>query len=207
MGGNCCQYRTEEVNFEVSSSDAEKLPKLHTRQRTKNTMVPVISTHTNHLRIIVKAQALVRGHQARIYTKELRMRRLTENGPTLIKNISSGKGIYKFSDGSTYTGEFDGENIHGKGLYKWIDGRTYNGDWTNNKMDGTGLFLWPDGRKYNGQYHDDKKNGFGLFVWSNGAKYEGYWESGAQHGEGVYIDHKQYSRRGKWAFGELIKWY
>lgn len=51
------------------------------------------------------------------------------------------------------------------GLYKWSDGRTYDGEWRNNKMDGHGEFFWADGRKYKGAYVDDKKQGYGVFEW------------------------------------------
>ena len=33
------------------------------------------------------------------------------------------------------------------GVYQWSDGRTYEGEWKNNKMDGKGTFSWADGRK------------------------------------------------------------
>jgi len=51
------------------------------------------------------------------------------------------------------------------GVYNWSDGRIYKGEWKNNKMEGTGEFKWPDGRKYEGQYVDDKKEGDGTFYW------------------------------------------
>ena len=45
------------------------------------------------------------------------------------------------------------------GVYNWSDGRQYKGEWKNNKMEGHGVFEWPDGRKYIGEYVDDKKEG------------------------------------------------
>jgi hypothetical protein len=51
------------------------------------------------------------------------------------------------------------------GVYQWSDGRKYDGEWKNNKMEGYGVFTWPDGRKYEGQYIDDKKEGHGIFYW------------------------------------------
>jgi hypothetical protein len=52
-----------------------------------------------------------------------------------------------------------------KGVYNWSDGREYRGDWKNNKMEGKGIFKWPDGRRYEGDYKDDKKEGKGIFYW------------------------------------------
>ena len=51
------------------------------------------------------------------------------------------------------------------GVYNWSDGRQYKGEWKNNKMEGHGLFEWPDGRRYQGEYVDDKKEGMGTFHW------------------------------------------
>lgn len=45
------------------------------------------------------------------------------------------------------------------GIYNWSDGRRFDGDWRNNKMHGSGLFTWSDGRRYEGEYVDDKKEG------------------------------------------------
>ena len=51
------------------------------------------------------------------------------------------------------------------GIYEWSDGRKFQGQWKNNKMEGYGIFTWPDGRKYEGDYVDDKKEGNGVFYW------------------------------------------
>lgn len=64
------------------------------------------------------------------------------------------------------------------GLYEWSDGRCFEGQWKNNKMEGTGIFTWPDGRRYEGEYIDDKKEGKGIFYWPDGRKYEGEWANG-----------------------------
>jgi len=59
------------------------------------------------------------------------------------------------------------------GVYNWSDGRVYQGQWKNNKMEGRGVFEWPDGRRYEGEYIDDKKEGQGVFYWPDGRKYDG----------------------------------
>lgn len=51
------------------------------------------------------------------------------------------------------------------GIYEWSDGRKFEGQWKNNKMEGYGVFTWPDGRRYEGEYVDDKKEGKGVFYW------------------------------------------
>jgi len=48
---------------------------------------------------------------------------IKEDKKMVIKKNNLGKGIFTWSDGSRYEGEFDHNNIHGKGIYKWGDGR------------------------------------------------------------------------------------
>ena len=38
-------------------------------------------------------------------------------------------GVFHWSDGSKYTGDFHNNNIHGKGVYEWSDGRRVEGEW------------------------------------------------------------------------------
>jgi hypothetical protein len=51
------------------------------------------------------------------------------------------------------------------GVYRWSDGREYVGEWKDNKMHGKGVLVWPDGKRYEGEYVEDKKHGFGCFFW------------------------------------------
>jgi hypothetical protein len=45
-----------------------------------------------------------------------------------------------------------------KGIYNWSDGRRYEGEWLDNNMHGKGVYTWKDGRKYEGEYFNDKKH-------------------------------------------------
>merc|ERR1711957_423419 len=63
-------------------------------------------------------------------------------------------------------------NIEGQGIYTWSDGRRFEGEWYDNKMHGVGRFTWADGRIYEGEYIDDKKEGQGTFIWPDGRRYE-----------------------------------
>jgi len=46
--------------------------------------------------------------------------------------------VLHFADASKYTGFFANNEIHGYGVYEWSDGRVYKGNWKQNKMNGTG---------------------------------------------------------------------
>ena len=40
--------------------------------------------------------------------------------------------------------------MEGRGVFSWSDGRVYEGEYVDDKKEGHGIFLWPDGRKYDG---------------------------------------------------------
>lgn len=92
------------------------------------------------------------------------------------------------------------------GVYQWSDGRKYEGEWKNNKMEGYGIFTWPDGRRYEGEYIDDKKEGKGVFYWPDGRKYDGDWKNGKQHGIGVYTSATGKTKKGEWSEGKRVNW-
>ena len=45
--------------------------------------------------------------------------------------------------------------LNGKGIYIWSDGTSYNGDWRNNGRFGYGVYEWPEGSKYEGFWEND----------------------------------------------------
>lgn len=46
--------------------------------------------------------------------------------------------------------------MHGKGVFTWSDGRRYEGEYIEDKKQGHGVFFWPDGRKYIGDWYNGK---------------------------------------------------
>ena len=40
--------------------------------------------------------------------------------------------------------------MEGKGLYTFSNGKTYEGEFKNDLKEGFGVFKWPDGRIYSG---------------------------------------------------------
>ena len=96
-------------------------------------------------------------------------------------------------------------NVFGYGIYKFSDGRIYLGQWMENSMHGFGEFLWEDGKKYVGYYVEDKKEGFGMYMWNSPLRiYVGFWSNGKQHGVGKYIA-QNYSKWGIWEAGTRKK--
>ena len=72
------------------------------------------------------------------------------------------------------------------GVYTWSDGSTYSGDWFEGMKHGRGLYVYANGDVYEGGYYNGVKHGYGAAAWSNGSRYEGNWDSGREHGQGKY---------------------
>lgn len=62
-----------------------------------------------------------------------------------------------------YEGYWENQRMSGRGKYKWNDGSSYEGDFLNGQMEGVGIFRWPDGSSYNGAWHKGQMHGQGRF--------------------------------------------
>ena len=97
-------------------------------------------------------------------------------------------------------------NMEGFGIYNYSDGRQYIGEWKNNQMDGYGEFTWIEGKKYIGFYKEDKKEGFGIYYWPNDRIFIGFWKEGKQNGVGKFIK-DNLVKYGIWKDGKREKWF
>ena len=114
--------------------------------------------------------------------------------------------MLRFKDGSSYSGEFQENNLHGHGKYIWKDNKIYIGDWKQNKMNGKGILTWTDGRTYSGYFLNDKRHGKGVFSWNHdGKKIFGTWKDGSLEGIALVTENGE-EIIGEWANGERIKW-
>jgi len=75
--------------------------------------------------------------------------------------------------------------MHGQGIYKFTSGNTYSGDWVNGVMTGFGKMVYADGSQYEGQWCNNLMDGEGCYVdadkitW-NGIFVEGQYDSKIQ---------------------------
>lgn len=56
----------------------------------------------------------------------------------------------------------------GEGVFVWSSGVQYTGEYLGRKRHGYGVQQWPDGVRYEGDFHEDQRHGFGQYSWSNG---------------------------------------
>ena len=67
--------------------------------------------------------------------------------------------------------------MEGHGVFTWSDGRKYVGDYKDDQKHGNGVFTWPDGRCYDGQWFQGKQHGKGVYM-KEGKKKLGIWQMG-----------------------------
>lgn len=112
---------------------------------------------------------------------------------------------YRFagSEGETYEGQFANGLKHGIGLYRWADGTKYTGTWVRDQEHGTGEKLFANGDRYRGEWREGLFHGHGVYEWRDGSRFEGAWESGMEHGYGVKTSADGTVQRGYWTYGEF----
>jgi hypothetical protein len=90
--------------------------------------------------------------------------------------MRSGHGRMVFANGHVYEGEFKDDVRSGTGRLEWKDGTVYEGDFLNGKMSGKGKLVWPAGDFYVGWFKDDRMEGHGIHYAKDGAIiYDGDW--------------------------------
>lgn len=71
--------------------------------------------------------------------------------------VKHGTGVFTYSNGDIYDGQYQNDVKSGTGAYKYFaSGNRYTGKWKNNKKHGKGIFLRADGERYDeGVWEDD----------------------------------------------------
>ncbi|GAA6168839.1 MORN repeat-containing protein [Sessilibacter corallicola] len=91
-----------------------------------------------------------------------------------------------YQSGNYYSGDcLTGNTPHGWGIYEWTSGSRYEGEFENGKRDGQGSMDYADGSKYKGNWKSDKKDGIGTFWNPRGDRFEGKFNSGLMTNNGT----------------------
>jgi len=124
------------------------------------------------------------------------------------RNMACGLGVYRENESTTrlpyYIGDFDAEVSHGKGIQVYEDGSVYEGEFVSDRMEGFGTFLWASGKKYVGHFRKNKRHGFGTLFWTDGVKHTGEFVKNETHGKGVvtYPNGEEYE--GWWEADDVL---
>ena len=100
--------------------------------------------------------------------------------------IENGVGVFTWSNGDVYEGEYLDGMRNGNGLFIWADGKKYEGDFVDDMREGTGRLEWADGTFYEGGFVNGKMHGKGRIVWSNGEIYVGWFANDKMEGHGIH---------------------
>lgn len=143
----------------------------------------------------------------------------------LKNNLPNGKGTYDFSDGTTYTGQWEEGVVNGEGIFitsefkleglfsdnRLITGTDIvfndNGEVTFNISDGVVDYsnvtvIFNDNTKYTGEWNEGI-NGKGNVEFSNGDKYSGIVQLGKFNDSGIYTWKNGSSYDGEWTEGMM----
>ena len=89
-----------------------------------------------------------------------------------------------YSDGTTYTGECDSENLNGQGTMTFTSSDQYTGSFENGLRNGQGVYTWASGEKYDGSWEKDLMSGTGTYTFVNKSYVSGTFE------DNVFVDGK-----------------
>ncbi|KAL5704327.1 1-phosphatidylinositol-4-phosphate 5-kinase [Ranunculus cassubicifolius] len=106
----------------------------------------------------------------------------------------TGAGIFRWTSGATYEGDFSGSYLHGFGTFVGLDGSIYKGSWRMNIQHGLGQKQYYNSDIYEGSWKEGVKEGSGRYDWSTGDTYIGNWKAGNMCGRGTM----------KWANGDMF---
>ena len=88
-------------------------------------------------------------------------------------------------DPGEYTGLTNAQGAReGLGECKWSDGSTYNGEWKDNVRHGKGVFKSREGTVHDGIFDNDIRHGPGVMTYESGNTVTGTWEKDRLNGPG-----------------------
>ncbi|WP_054026459.1 MORN repeat-containing protein [Bacillus sp. FJAT-28004] len=92
--------------------------------------------------------------------------------------VKSGKGVYRWSDGTKYTGQWHLDTEYGFGIKEYANGDRYQGEWKEGLFHGNGVYEWHDGTRFEGKWEDNMEHGFGIRTYTDGTVQRGFWTYG-----------------------------
>jgi hypothetical protein len=121
----------------------------------------------------------------------------------LAGDCHNGQGLFAYSDGSRYDGQFFRGKPEGWGVFQYANGEKYAGTFREGHPHGRGRLERPNGSALSGEWRAGEylgaenpasvagclqgncRNGHGVYRFKDGAKYTGYFNQDRPHGQGV----------------------
>eukprot|EP00434_Breviolum_minutum_P004456 symbB.v1.2.003927.t1/scaffold210.1/size302740/18 len=112
-------------------------------------------------------------------------------GPTPAQCLRHGYGVYTYSGGGRYEGEFVEDRKQGQGSFFFENGDAYEGQWYLDQMHGHGVLAhWAPEEGvvvYEGEFYEGRRSGSGRLMVREGGGLFGTWEDGLLV-QGVELD-------------------
>ena len=87
--------------------------------------------------------------------------------------------VINYPTGNSYAGYVNASGKReGKGIYIWTSGDKYDGDWINDEATGKGIYYHHEGWRYEGEFKNLKFHGKGIYYFADGKKRKGVWKDG-----------------------------
>lgn len=123
----------------------------------------------------------------------------TYNGQTTVHNTftinnkSSSQSKYPILEDGHYEGPLVDGKPHGKGIFIWSTGVRYEGDFVHGVIEGFGRKDYPDGY-YEGDFRNNNRHGYGKYFGKDRSYYDGEYRDDMKNGHGYekYITNKGY---------------
>jgi hypothetical protein len=92
--------------------------------------------------------------------------------------MKSDKGVYRWSDGTKYAGQWHRDTEYGFGVKDYANGDCYRGEWKEGLFYGKGTYEWKDGTRFEGSWQDNLEHGYGVKTYTDGSIQKGFWTLG-----------------------------
>ena len=112
-------------------------------------------------------------------------------------DCENGTGTYKYEDGKTLKGNWNGGLLNGKGEITYKSGNIFTGEFENHKKNGQGTFTYKSGNIFTGVFKENKPFGYGTFTYKDGQIFEGEWKDFGE-GYGTFYDYNWGKYEGGW---------
>jgi len=106
-------------------------------------------------------------------------------------NCADGQGVYNYSNGDRYDGEFKGGQRDGQGTMKYSNKDRYQGGFRSGQKEGQGEYQWANGDVYKGEFKGGQMEGPGAYTFGNGGPVlNATFQGGGSSGQGTFQSRK-----------------
>lgn len=121
-------------------------------------------------------------------------------------NCKKGRGVFVYTNGSKFSGQFRDGYANGQGTLTFPNGDVLTGYFVEDTIKGRGVMAYGNGERYTGQFKDNTtREGYGVFIAKDSTRYEGNWRNNVSDGPGTLYKKDGSIVRGIWVKGRLDK--